>query len=338
MTERGSLKRQIRIVNQGAAIGLILFSAACSGGDDKDVSEAPSSLKSPIIWQTGMFDNNFSGLATVDSGTPRFLIASEGGGIRIYDADGVSLTESGPYKTTAVGTGALTDIDGAELMIFPALSRNSDKLVTYVYGQGMLAPTEIELNAEIAGQIKGMCAAPADYTDAILNVAYWTDIDPTTLVRGRIRNEGLNLVYDEVDRLTFDKYLTSCDMDGDTVAAGGGFGLEFRNGENDAIPVDIPGVPTQMSVLKSNDGLLAAASFSGGQVYIANGEGQYSKVDFVPGLSTEVPDEAVHLTLSENASLGSFPDGFLAIESRREGAPTQIIYVDSKELADQLKG
>ena len=338
MTERGSLKPQIKIVNQGAALGLILFLAACGSGDEKTVSEAPASIKAPIIWQTSSIDNSFSAMASLEGGMPRFLISGEAGGIRLYDADGISLTETGPYKTSSIGTGTVTDIDGAVLTVFPAISRNNDKIVTFVYGQGMVAPSEIELEATISGRIQGICSAPAGYADAILNIAYWTDLDPTILIRGRIRNEGLNLIFDEVDRLSFDKYLTSCDLDEDTVAAGGGFGLEFRDGENSATPIDLPGVPTKLAVLKTQDETLAAASFSGGQVYIANDKGQFSRIEFVAGLSSEVPDEAVHIALSDNTGIGSFPDGFMAVESRREGADTQIVYVDRKALSDQLKG
>lgn len=338
MAERASLMRKNGIVNQSAAFILILFSAAC-GGKDEPPKAAPSTdlLSAPIIWQTGALKGNLSALAMADDGAPRFLTAFEAGGLQLINFDGGEVSQPGPYTSASLGSGARANFQGAELVVFPGIARSGDQIVAYVYGEGLMAPFEIALEGDIAGAIEGMCAAPANYDAAIANIAYWTDIDDTTLVRGRIRAEGENLVYEEIDELQFPKYLTACDLTDDKVVAGGGFGLEIRNRENNLTSIGLPDVPVDVTAVSEGSDLQIAAALSGGRVFVANETGPAVEVDFEASLSSQAPEKVAHVILSKITGEASFPNGFLAVESRVAGADTQLVFVDRQDLFSRLQ-
>ncbi|MAK61858.1 MAG: hypothetical protein CMK09_12850 [Ponticaulis sp.] len=329
--------RKNQIVNQAAAFGAILFLASCGGTEEKaPVSPAPSSINAPIIWQTGMLSEKLSVLSIAEDGPVRFLLGYESGGLQLVDFDGTAISEPGPYRTSSIGSGTQANIQGADLILYPGTSRNSDKLVVFLYGAGLPAPFEVELTDEVQGFIEGVCSTTANYDAAILNLAYWTDVDNSTLVRGRVRSEGENLIYEETDRLTFDKYLTSCDLVGDSVITGGGFGLEIRDAENSATPIKLTDVPVQVTGLQTSDGYQVATATSGGKVFVANGDGATSEIQLEGSLSSEAPDKVEKLVLSDRSGEASFTNGFLAIESLKPSGETQLVYVDRLDLFNKL--
>ena len=337
MAERASLMRKNGIVNQGAAIGLILFLTGCSGNDEaNEATPSTAAIEAPIIWQTGELEENLSAFAVANEGSAEFLVGFENGGLQLIDFDGAPVSEPGPYRTGSLGSGTLATIQGADLVLFPGASRNADNLVLFVYGDGLQAPIEIGLDAEVAGTIQGTCANPADYDGAILNVAYWTDLDSSTLIRGRVRAEGENLIYEPIDRIGFEKYLTSCDLVSGAVVAGGGFGLEIRDAENTPISIALTDVPVKASGIMEGDVIQVAASLSGGDVVIADSTGASAEVFFRAGLSSETPETVGHLVLSDLGTEDSFPNGFLAVESQNSAGPPQLIFVDRVDLFDQL--
>ena len=237
-----------------------------------------------------------------------------------------------------MGSGVQASIAGADLMLFPGVSRTSDKLVVFLHGAGLPAPFEVELTDEIEGFIEGVCASSADHDAAVMNTAYWTDVDNSTLVRGRVRAEGENLIYEETGRLTFDKYLTGCDLMGDGVVVGGGFGLEIRDDKNEATAIKLTDVPIMVTGLKSDDMYQIAVATSGGKVFAANGAGDVSEVVLESSLSAAAPDKVSKLVLSDRSGEASFENGFLALENSQPGADTQLVFVDRLNLFRQLSG
>ena len=338
MAERASLMRKNGIVNQAAAISLILFLASCGGKEEPTRVKASSdAVSAPIIWQTGALKENLSALSTANDGSSRFLMGFESGGLQMVSFDGADVSEPGPYKTESLGSGTMADFQGAQLAVFPGVSRNADKIVVYVYGEGLVAPFEVELAADIEGAIEGVCSASADYDAATAIIAYWTDLDNSTLVRGRIRVDGENLIYEKIDELSFSKYLTSCDLEGSYVVAGGGFGLDIRDAENKSTLVSLPDVPVDISALETDSNLQIATALSGGRVFVADASGNASRIAFEEGLSSQAPEKVAHVLLSDATSEASFPNGFLAVESRIIGQDTQLVFVDRQDLYRSFK-
>ena len=336
MAERASLKRWNRNVNQAVAMSAILFIASCGSDSDPPAVTGPSSVTAPIIWQTGALNSDLSALALAEDGAPYFLVAYEDGGVQLMNFDGAPLSEMGPNRTASVGSGATVRVEDSSLVVYPGASRNNDGLVVFVYGEGMRAPFEVELTSDFDGSIEGVCAGASTEEGSALDIAYWTNLDNSTLVTGKVVINGADLVYEETERLSYDKYITSCDIHASVVVAGGGFGLMIHENDGQPVFVDITGVPTELAAFRTDDVVQVAMNYSGGQTYIANNLGAFSRVEFRAGLSSEAPETAVHLEMSDIGSEASFPYGFLAVESRKERGDTQLIFVDRVELFAQL--
>ncbi|MAP95077.1 MAG: hypothetical protein CMK07_09015 [Ponticaulis sp.] len=323
-------------VNQAAAFGLILFLSACGGGEEeKPTSPVSSALSAPIIWQSEPLKENLGALSVTDQGEPQFLVGYESGGLELVSFDGVSLTEPGPYRTTSLGNGTLVDVDGAELFLFPGISRSGSEIVVFVYSPGLPAPLEIELEADVSGTIEGICASASTSSPDTVNVGYWTDLDSQSLSVGTIKSEGENLIYEPSESLRFDKYVKSCAMVGDTKIAAGGFGISIH-GDGEPVLMSLSGVPVHMTGLLQDDALRLAMSYSGGEVYVANEEGKYAKLDIQASLSSEAPDEVKNIVMSGLSTEASFPNGFLAIEGRADGGDSRILYLDQNDIFSQL--
>ena len=341
MAEPASLKRMNQIVNQRAALGAILFLASCGGSEEAQVNSAPDSITTPIVWQTNTFTEDLSALAVSPSGSAVFLFAFENAGLSLVDIDGSPVSEPAPYRTNGAGTGVSTVIEGANLTLFPGISRNADKLVVFVHGEGLVAPIEIELEAEIAGSVEGVCATQSATDGAILDLAYWTTLDRETLYKGTVSAEGSNLLYEPTGNQVFERYLTSCALTSNGTVAGGGFGVQFVASDaslsDEANIVAVPGVPVSLSAVSQGGEMFSAMALSGGRVFIANDAGNFSELEFGDALSSDSPETAGLVAFSERTDIPGFANGFLAVESHKSGEDNQLVLTDYMALIDQLK-
>lgn len=334
MAERGSLMRKNELVNRGAAITALFLLTSCGGEEQKVEEISVQSVISPIVWQTPIFDDEISSFSVSDENPVNILVAKKNKGIELINVDGAELAEIGPHFASDLGAGVYADFGDTSLRLFPGIDEKTGNLTIYAYGDGLKAPIELALSPGVDGFVDGLCATKGS-GEELMKVGYWTELDNSTLVLGSITSKNGDLGFSETGRVRNEKYLTSCALDNDLVVMGGGFGLSFKSGAEDSILIDLPGVPVSMAALSSFRNGLAAVTLSGGTVMLSDTEGHAVDVEFQAGLSSPAPEAAGELSLSTVGTVGSLPDGFLAIESQTQNG-TQIIYVDLKNLTDQL--
>lgn len=65
------------------------------------------------------------------------------------------------------------------------------ELKGYVYGDGLIAPVEVDLNIDQASEAVGICSAPvASETDGLFRLGYWTTASDTFVHTGRLVEVG----------------------------------------------------------------------------------------------------------------------------------------------------
>ena len=334
MAERASLKRTYSLVNRVAAFSTFFILASCGSGSEKSEVSSTKNINVPIVWQTSDLPESLSGFSISDEAPVQILIGI-GGEVRLIDVDGAPVAQNGPYGAAAFGSGVEATIEDAQLRMFPAISASNDELTLYTYGAGLVAPIELELNPGLDDKIKGLCAAPANDGSALLQTAHWTALDPATLVLGEIRNEDGTISYQRGATIPYEKYITSCDIDGDYVATGGGFGLAIQKVGEEPTMINAPGVPTHVALQAEEESAFAIMTLSGGKVMASNLDGQMASINFAPGLSSHPLEEAGALAISSVGTVGGLPNGFVAIENQK-GESTQIIYSDLGLIKDAL--
>lgn len=336
MAERASLKRQIDLVNRGAALTALFLLASCSDNTSKKPDPVQKSdISAPIIWQTPRFEDNLNGFAISDMVPVRFLVASASAGISITDADGTPLGEPGSYTASELGQGISADFGGATLRLFPGIDERSGALVLYAHGDGLLAPNDVAVSGIPTSGVAGLCSGPASVGDGLGRLAYWTTLDNSKLIIGNIVLEDNQLTFRETASIKAAKYITSCGIDRDFVVLGGGFGLTLQAGNEEDVLVDTPAIPLSISVKAIASGGLAFAALSSNEVFIFDAEGKNARIQIQPGLSSQPPETIGQIAITSNGTVGSLPNGFLAIESElRSGS--QILFLDLKTISDQL--
>ncbi len=336
MAERASLKRQNTLVNRRAALATLFLLAAC-GGQEENVGEVrSSSVTAPIVWQTPVFGNDIAGFSLSDAAPMQILIANEESGIQLIDVDGATIGRPGPYTASDISEAVLGSFGETQLRLFPGIDRNSGRLSLFAHGDGLVAPIDIDVENAPSDYLEGLCSGRPASDDGLMQIGFWTQLDKATLVIGELTNVAGALTFEETERLEFDKYLTSCAIDGDTIVAGGGFGLAFGAVSDDNPSLDVPGVPVELTVREFGDTALAALTMSGGQVYLAYPDGKIAAVQFRAGLSSASPQAVGDIAMTTLGSVGSFPNGFLAVESQTSQG-SQLVYADLRELMAQFQ-
>ncbi len=336
MAERASLKRKNSIVNQRAAFGAILFLAACGGNEEVPVNQGPDSVSTPVVWQTERFDTGLTTLSVSPSGEAVFLVGLENEGLKFTNIDGTAISEAAPYRNGISSTGVTAQIDGTYLVLFPGVSRNSNQIVVVVHGDDLLAPIEVELDVDVTGSVEGVCASRSQGDGSIMNIGYWTSVDPTSLYTGSVGAEGTNFTFTPGDIESYEQDLTGCALTDRATIASGRFGIDIRSEGSDPVLIDMPGVPTSVSAISDGNDTNVAMAMSGGEVYVANSEGNFSRVEFAAGLSATGPENVRYLVMTQRADIPGFSSGFLAMDARGADRTSQIVIADYEDLFRQL--
>ena len=334
MKERASLKRQITLVNQRAPLCAFFLLAACGNVDKQDNDTAPIAIEGKIIWQTPKFEAPIVGFSVVDTAPVEVMLANEDAGVQMIDADGAAISKLAPYTLSALGTGVTATFDDTTLTVFPGLTKNSGNLSLLVNGTGLEAPIELPVEGAPIATLKGICAG-APNGDGVIQIGYWTELAPDTLVLGDITSTDNNFTFTETSTITEDKYITSCGIDRDLIAIGGGFGLKIYSDDSEPTLIELPGVPVSTSATQIGTGGVIATALSRDDVYLSKPDGTFGKISFVESLSARAPSTVGQVSIHTKGSIGSLSNGFLAAESI-SGASSQIIYLDLKALNDQL--
>ena len=344
MAERASLKRQIKLVNQVAAFTALFLLASCGGNEEEEVKTVTptreATLSAPIVWQTSVFEDGLTGFAISETSPLSLMLALDDNGLQLIDSDGAPLhPQRAPYIASALTAVKPNNEADSNLRLFFGVDKRKEQVSVYMFEDGMEAPADpvafLDGDPIISDRVGGICSANSISDEHVAKLAYWNTIENTVLVVGEVKLENNEFSFVETNRIPHDKYITSCSLDGNLVATGGGFGVMFNPGSSDAVLVDTPDVPVALSALSEGTAGIAAMVLSNGEAMLVDSEGKGGLLEFDSALRAEVPKSVEDISLSRSSQIGSLPNGFLALESNTTGG-SQIIFVDLKKLIDQL--
>ena len=191
------LSARAHVVNAGLAAAVLFTVAACSGGDTapEQEPESPTAALSeivelPAVWSTSALDKPVSDIALAGGLSPALAIAYEGSGVQFFNLEAERVAETAPYTVTRLASGVQASVAGADLTIFPGINRDN-RLMAYVFGDGLVAPVEVDLNIGADVQAAGMCAgSPNSSDDGLFQLGYWTKASDTFIHSGHISEEN----------------------------------------------------------------------------------------------------------------------------------------------------
>ena len=181
------------IVNVGLAIGLILTVSACSGGEisndtneEKPTEVAGEVVELPAVWSTTELEKAVVDVAISGGISPILAVAYERSGLQFFDLDAEKVGKVAPNSVKKLATGYPVTVEGLELVVFPGIN-SSGELKGFVFGEGLVAPVETDLNINPVAPAAGICSAPAKTNaDGLFRLGFWTSASDTFIHTGRI--------------------------------------------------------------------------------------------------------------------------------------------------------
>ena len=323
------LSARSRLVNAMLAIGLLFSVSACSGGDSEPAPSTPPSepnlggiVELSAVWSTAALDKPVADIALSGGLSPILAIAYESSGLQLFDLEGERISEVAPYKIKELSTGHAVDIDGTELTVFPGIN-HLNELNVYVYGEGLVAPVEVQIGADPARDMDGICSDVAVGPDGrLLNIGYWKQ-GSLDLMTFPVKSEDgeLGWIEDPV-LLEAASAISACEFFDGTA-------IPFSGDIVDAASLTREGY-SGLIILEDSGALQAR---TGTSEIVASGGGEQVRLLVNNGLSVAMPDEPTSVAALGKPLAGGYGGGLIVVAGN-VGGEDKAIFI----AADALTG
>ena len=322
-----------RLVNAMLGLGLIFSVSACSGGETEPESEiAPAETPSEpssggivelsAVWSTGALEKPAADIALAGGRSPILAIAYDGSGLQLFDLEGEPISEVAPYKVKHLASGHEIEVDGTRLTVFAGIN-HLDELKAYVYGDGLVAPVEIQIGSDPAPNIAGICADVASGDDGrLLNIGYWKQ-GSSDLVTFPVKSSEGELEWIETPTLSvLAGSINAC-------AFYGGAAIPLSGDTVDAALLDREGYTGLVTLQRTG----ALQALTGSEEALASGGGELVRLLVNDGLSVTMPEEPAAVAALGKPLAGGYGGGLIVV-SGNVGGEDKAIYI----AADALTG
>ena len=323
------LSARSRLVNAMLAIGLIFSVSACSAGDSEPDPITPPSepnlagiVELSAVWSTSALEKPAADIALAGGLSPILAIAYEGNGLQLFDLEGERVSETAPYRIKQLSSGHEIEIGGTRLTVFPGIN-HLNELHAYVYGDGLVAPVEIQIGSDPAPDIAGVCsdAAPGE-NGQLLNIGYWKQ-GSTDLVTLPVSSSNGELDWMDLPTLSD--------------VANGINACAFYNGA--AVPLSGETIDAAALTREGYTGLVtlqqsgALQALTGPSEDVASGGGEQVRLLVSNGLSVSMPEEPTALAALGKPLAGGYGGGLIVVAGDVDGED-KVIFI----AADGLTG
>ncbi len=303
------LSARARVVNAMLAFGLIFGVSACSGGEPEPepVVEAPKASPGQIyelsaVWSTNALEKPAADITLSGGLSPFLAVAYQGGGLQLFDLDGEKVSEVAPYSLRQLTSGYEIDIDGARLSIFLGVNERAE-LHAYVYGEGLVAPVEVQIGSNLLIDVAGACLAPATGDDGrLLSVGYWKT-GTKELLTFPVKAE--NGEFDWIDDASLQEHaesITACEFSGGTA-------IPFSGTVADAAILDREGYSGLITLQQTG----ALQARTGSPAQLLSGGGEQSRLLVNNGLSVTMPEEPRSVSALGKPLAGGYGGGLIVV-------------------------
>lgn len=328
MFKRPRLSAQTFPVNAGIAGFLLFYAASCSGPQepaDEAGEAAPSTSEQqaetsplpanalPAVWSTRPLDAPIQSIGIAGGAGSTFAVAYEGGGLQVFDFDGERITGVSDDQVRALGEGRYALLSGTPVTVFPGIDANGTVKV-WLHGGGLGEAIAYDLQGEQAGPALGLCASPpAGDSDALHNLAYWTEAAPNTLEVATIRESGGELELVSEGQQESEAPITACTIseDGPTIYRG---------------PVEAAASLRRLGretiVLSEGDGDLK----------LQIGENDPARYEVIEGITIKVPSAPTAMAATGDARGGGYPGGIIVLGGAVGPGENRAVLIDPSRV------
>lgn len=306
-------------VNAAAGLSLLFAATSCSRQEtpvDKPAQTAVISknIELPAIWSTRPLQGKVRDVALSAGSGAVLAVAYDAGGLEFFDMDGERLGEITRFHLKGLADGRSASIGGASLTIFPGIT-NDGKLKAYVFGEGLIAPAQVDLPITEERMVEGLCTGDAG-SQGILRLAYWTLANNRLLRTGIIAESGGDLTWREEDATETGFPITSCVFSHDTLIAS-------------------PRSISAASLTRGNASALLSIE-EGGPVQISTDMGlTTTSISLRDGITITAPDIPTALTAQGTLPAGGFPGGVVVVAGETDDGSHQVVFVDPSAITLQ---
>ncbi len=325
MFKRPRLRPVRPLVNVGLAASLI-FICACSKDEPPadgqssategpvTVIETPERAKLQAVWATNGLEGEIVDVAVSGGPNPLLAAAMAGGAMQMFDLDGERLTEAVSLGVAMLADGVPATLNGLPVVLFPGIGTSGD-LNIYLYSSDLGAPVAVDLLGEIGA--RGICGGEADAQNALLQIGYWTDNAPKTLIIGDLYEKDGEFLWEQVSTSTPDGPLGGCKLFG-----GNKGGVDVATG---SASLGLIGIAERQTLLElREDGTLNKLSEDGSNTVLP----------IRAGISIGVPRPITAFATLPDAQFGGYPNGVIIVAGNVDGAQ-KLVFVEPIGLFDE---
>ncbi|MEZ5955005.1 MAG: hypothetical protein R3C13_11955 [Hyphomonas sp.] len=310
--KRWRLSATSPVVNAGLGLALLFTAAGCSKQEKAaeiapEAAEIAADVELPAVWATRSLAGPVRSLA-LSGGTGGVLaVAYKDGGLQLFNMDAERLGEPIQFRIRALANGKAATIAGRTLTLFPGVT-DDGAMKAYVYGEGLMAPAQVDLPVDGESHIAGICSGPTG-TEGLMRLAFWTETNNRVLQAGIVRESEGELSWDRGDSTFTDFPIRSCAYTEDTLVAS---------------PRAVAAAPL---VRGGFSGLLSLEEDSA--LNLSTDLGMTSSALKVrDGITVVMPDSVDAMTAMGTMMSGGYPGGLIVVAGEVAPDDNQVVFID----------
>ena len=314
--KRWRLSATSPVVNAGLGLALLFTAVGCSKKAEApevpaSASEIAAGVELPAVWSTRPLEGKVNAVALSGGLGGLLAVAYERGGLQLFNMNGEILGEPANFRLTDLASGQSATLGGSTVTIFPGITREG-QLKAYLYGEGLLAPAQVDLPVPNTSSIAGVCSGSMRAA-GIMRVAYWTSTNDRVLQTGIVREENGEFSWDASESTFTDFGIRSCAYTSDTLVAS-------------------PRAKSAASLTRGDfDALLSIEDGSGLQVSTDLGMTN-TEITVRDGITVIAPDAPDAMAAMGTMMSGGYPGGVIVIAGETAPDQHQAVFVDPSPL------
>ncbi|MAU68375.1 hypothetical protein [Hyphomonas sp.] len=314
--KRWRLSATSTVVNAGLGLALLFTTAACSKPEQApksppETSAITADVELPAVWATRTLESPVSAIALSGGSRGILAVAYEPGGLQFFDMEAERIGEPTNFRVKALAGGQSTNIGGSTLTVFPGVDREGT-VKAYVFGDGLIAPAQVDLSVDGETFVEGLCSGPAG-TEGIMRLAFWTLGNDRVLQAGIVKETDGELSWERGESTFTDFPIQSCAYTDDTLVA--------SPRATAAAPL-IRGQVSALLSLEPDSGLKLSTDLGM----------TTTDVNIRDGLSVFAPEKPVAMAAMGTMMSGGYPGGVIALAGEVEPGKSQVVFVDPSEI------
>ena len=314
--KRWRLSATSTVVNAGLGLALLFAATACSKQEKApespaETADSAENVELPAVWATRSLEGPVASVALSGGLSGLMAVAYEGGGLQLFDMEAERLGEPTNFRIKALANGRVASIAGSNLTLFPGVTLDGT-MKAYVYGEGLLAPAQVDLPVDGETAIEGICSGPAG-TEGLLRLAFWTALNDRILQAGIVKEQGGELNWVRGESTFTDFPITSCAYTEDTLVAS---------------PRAISAAP----LARGNYSALLSLEDGAGLTVSTDFGMTISDVHVRNGITVVAPDHPVAMAAMGTMMAGGYPGGLIVLAGEVAPDDHQIVFVDPSPI------